>query len=451
MKIDKEEKLDKIFKEGLENPTWNANFREDDWDAMDAMLGKDKKRTGIIFWLPIIGSVAAMLLVALVWFLIKHDNGPVLATKPVKQPVNNSDTRSITATSAQRQQIALLKQDTVSNKVSTGTSPSQQVAAVKPNTMDAVNNKTRLGGANNTVNNHNVKAPVNAATQYITNQTANGRLKGNIASSNHTNDLSIKPGMGDNVLAMNTTDLLVASNAAFDRPALNSGLSANTLPASNKSQIVAAPQKYPKTIKKLGTNRPQYAITVLASPDINGVNSFQNAQVGENVGLLFSVGLSKRFTVSTGASYSKKPYMANFSDYHTNYNFKTDPENVTADCRVLDIPINVDYMVYNKARNKFSIGSGLSSYIMLRENYHYNYSSPYTYGPSDYDIANKNQHFLGVLNLDASYSRKLNSKFSLNVEPYLKIPLTNIGASQVRLQSTGLAVGLTWNINSPPK
>ena len=158
-----------------------------------------------------------------------------------------------------------------------------------------------------------------------------------------------------------------------------------------------------------------------------------------------------KFTFSTGAAYAKAPYLTPFADYHTSYPFKYTPVDVSADCRVLDIPLNVDYLVYSKARNQFSVGSGLSSYIMLNEDYHYNYAKPYNYTPTDYSVTNQNQHFLGILNLQATYLRKLNPKVSLAVQPYLKIPLTGIGASQVRLQTAGVAFGLKWNLNSLAK
>jgi hypothetical protein len=52
-----------------------------------------------------------------------------------------------------------------------------------------------------------------------------------------------------------------------------------------------------------------------------------------------------------------------------------------------------------------------------------------------------------VANLSATYQRQLNSKIALDVQPYLKLPLTDLGYGQVRLQTTGVAVGLTWNLN----
>lgn len=37
-----------------------------------------------------------------------------------------------------------------------------------------------------------------------------------------------------------------------------------------------------------------------------------------------------------------------------------------------------------------------------------------------------NKYLSGGLNLDIPYQRQINSKFSVNVQPYLKMPLTNV-------------------------
>jgi len=199
--------------------------------------------------------------------------------------------------------------------------------------------------------------------------------------------------------------------------------------------------------------RPQYAISVLAAPDINGVGSFQQGKVGTNFGLLFSAGLFKKISLSTGVLYSVKPYTESFQDYHTKYQFPVTPVNVTADCRMLDIPLNLGYELYNKHQSKITVGTGLSSYIMLHESYKFNYTDSYSYttGPANYNVPGVNKYFFGVLNLNATYQRQLNSNVGISLQPYLKLPLTNLGYSQVRLQTTGVAIGVTWNFNSLAK
>ncbi|MGZ3820541.1 MAG: hypothetical protein ACXVB6_08120, partial [Mucilaginibacter sp.] len=203
--------------------------------------------------------------------------------------------------------------------------------------------------------------------------------------------------------------------------------------------------------QKLG-NRPQFALGIIASSDLNGVNSsFQQTKVGGNFGATFGVTFGQKWTVSTGAMYAIKPYLTNFNNYHTAYKFPTQPSSVNANCRMLDIPLNINYQVYKVHANKITLGSGLSSYFMLREDYKFNYSNTYVTGPSNYTVINKNKNILSVLNLDATYEHQISSKVGVTIQPYLKVPLSDVGASQVRLQTTGVAVGLNWNLNSSAK
>src|ERR1700744_174865 len=80
MNKDKDEDLDKLFKKGLEDPVNEAAFRDADWDAMEQMLDKGKKRPAIIYWLPIIGSAAALALIFLGYLFFKPE-----VVKPSKQ------------------------------------------------------------------------------------------------------------------------------------------------------------------------------------------------------------------------------------------------------------------------------------------------------------------------------------------------------------------------------
>jgi len=197
-----------------------------------------------------------------------------------------------------------------------------------------------------------------------------------------------------------------------------------------------------------GAKRAVFALSAIASSDMNGTSPLSSGRLGGNFGALFSVS-SGKWTFSTGGMYSIKPYQESFANYHTAYVFQNNPTSVGANCRMIDIPLNVNYQVYKQGVNKFTVGTGFSSYIILREDYTFNYaSSYYVQGPAGYSVVNRNRNIMSILNLDATYERRINSKFGVVLQPYMKLPLSNVGASQVKLQSTGVAVGLNWYLNS---
>src|SRR6185437_2798956 len=68
------DKLDDLFRKGLEDPV-GPGYRETDWDSIQQMLDGQKKRKGIVYWMPILSGVAALLLLVLGWWLFVPKGG----------------------------------------------------------------------------------------------------------------------------------------------------------------------------------------------------------------------------------------------------------------------------------------------------------------------------------------------------------------------------------------
>jgi hypothetical protein len=431
MNNDKDKELDDFIRKGLDDPSDHAVYREADWESLDQMLEKNKKRRGAVYWLPIISSVAALALLFLGWWLFhpvaEHDSKP--RTEAALHPKRVKDIKSSAAGS-------LAKQSPGVKQPATGL-----LNLAANNNIKNADNGTNLHVAGS---GHGIRQTGGNNHRYGNVNSVAGVLPAKAETENNA-----EPGL----FRTNEKLSAVSMKGVFEPHLINSeGVNNHHIAGlAVRSQLGL---KTAGSIKNTMRNRPQFALTVLAAPDINGVGSFQQSKIGTNAGLQFSAGLSK-FTITTGVIYSAKPYLTNFEDYHTPYKFPVSPVNVTADCRMLDIPLDIGYQVYNKHQNKISIGTGLSSYIMLHENYTFNYAgsnSAYGYtSPTNYTVPHSKSYLMGVFNLNATYERPINSKINIAVEPYLKLPLTNIGYSQVRLQSTGVAVGLKWNLNSLTK
>jgi hypothetical protein len=457
MKKEKDEELDNLFKKGMEDPVGEPAFRDSDWNAMEQLLDQRKRRAGIVYWLPFLGSAAALLLLFLGWMFFKP--GIVKNTKPEQvTAIHNSKNNGTSGGSIQ--------QTADSSKIKT-LSPANY--AKNPGiSRRGQNSKSFLplsaGGDRRDTTGNRTKITAKPVVETIAaTNTANNTSPNSISNQAviANNNVSDKKGLAtkkDLSTADDKKDLPAADNkkdfSAIGNPAKNLASMASKQKdsvAANSLATVAtvSPLKVKSTVQpKLGS-RPRFALGVLASSDLNGVNSsFQQSRIGGNFGLALSVGLSKKWTISTGVSYDIKPYLTNFSNYHTDHQFNTTPSSVSANCRMLEIPVVVNYQVYSQRGNKITIGSGLSSYFMLREDYTFNYSNPYAAGPAGFSVVNQNRNILSIVNLNATYEHPINSNVGVVIQPYLKIPLSNVGASQVRLQTTGVAVGLNWNLNS---
>lgn len=456
MNTENEERLDDLFKKKLEDPVDEIRYEEGDWDALEGMLDKSSKRKGVALLWPILSGVAALLLIALgIWLFKPKTNGQsdnnmarhstndtIIENSKIAKTNDNTLDKTKTTTDVKgtildkNASIAVTKKDTKLDKIQTLGYVSK-INTKTDNTHLATNKKTPA--VNNNV--QQTIAPVKKDNQpaYVQQPVAN---KKDASSDKAALPTKVSD---DNYAANQQTVVTQVQKQALQQtvtppPATNTAsLAANTPAKANK----AKPQM---------AYRPQYTLSVVAAPDLNGVSSFAQSKVGTNIGLTFAMGVSRKLTISTGALYSVKPYLTSFANYNSGsgYKWPVNPQSVTADCRMLDIPLNIGYQVYHKQHDKISIGTGLSSYIMLHESYKFTYDNQYggASGPANYTVPNPGKYFFGVMNLNATYERQLNSKVGISIQPYLKVPLSNVGYSQVKLQTTGVAVGLSWNLNT---
>lgn len=410
MKTEDENKLDRLFKNELSKTEDNVTYRDEDWEAMEILLDK-RKHKGIVIGLPVIwSSVAAVLLLAFGVFLltnkipIKKNN---LITKVKLKPQTGKNDQSIQQTPTQ-------------------TTPSTNVIAV-----------ARL---NNKFPSVKSKKSSEKAMGYVPDNGTGRYPAGKDSSNSTTRGNDVQP----QVLAIN--DSSSRRQAPPQQPVL--AAVATSTPADSLATLLPVEKK--KKAVNIDVVKHPVMLSIIAAPDFNGVGSaFNRTQIGTNAGLMLSVGITNKLSISTGAVYAKKPYVIGFNQYNyaSDYKFKNNPTDVMADCRVLDIPLNINYRIYSKGVNQLSIGTGLSSYFMLSEKYSYTYASNYS-GVTGFEVKNQNKHLFGVMNLNATYQRRISAKFGLNVQPYMKLPLTDIGYGRINLKSTGLAFGASWYLNT---
>ena len=201
-----------------------------------------------------------------------------------------------------------------------------------------------------------------------------------------------------------------------------------------------------KAAKKNNQSKNQngFSFSVSAGSDISKAGG---SKTGKTT-LVYGAGIGytrKRFTLRTGVYASKKIYWAGPNDYELSY---TSPllkfEGANADCYVIDIPVKLSYNFKSTAKGNWFAGAGLSSYLMKRETYVYNYKTTLGYSYFyPHEVKNENKHYFSVLSLSGGYTRRLNNTFSISAEPYVEIPLTGIGVGKVHLNSGGVLMTLS--------
>jgi hypothetical protein len=212
------------------------------------------------------------------------------------------------------------------------------------------------------------------------------------------------------------------------------------------------PIEQPKTADKKETAKKSGGIkktssfffSFSAGPDISSVGLDNPGKVRLSAGAGFGYTFNNRWTIRTGFYTGRKIYSANKYDYKPavqplNYNYL---DNISADCKVYEIPLSVAYNFSRSAKHSLFASAGLSSYIMKKETYDYLYKYSGTSYNYTKTINDENKHYFSVLTLSAGYQRKINRTFSIGAEPYFKLPLSGIGFGKVKLNSAGILFSL---------
>ncbi len=436
MKGKNENKLDQLFKDGLSGSEDHFAFREEDWASMERLLdNKPSKKAVIRRIIYYSAAIAAILLLAVGLFFFNRNDKEKneLAVKP---KIKTGTQLPVQKDNGQNSQPAV--KDSVKN-----TNPDNE-NLVKNNVNSGKNDAGSALGVTPGKRNQQNNIPVNQ-------NPVNLIVPGNKTTKDSADkNKTVVPPVDNNNNVVDPTKVAATNTQKQNDLAANTTNPGQADTTGSKTAPVQQVKKDKHSLKPILRTGPRFTLAIMAAPDLNAVNSFNRNQVGTNFGVQLGIHLSKKLSISTGASYAVKPYQATGSQYNS-IAWQGRPSNdlpdyVTANCKVLDIPLNLNYQFYAKGRNKFAIGSGLSSYIMLRENYHFSFADGSK--PSyDVQVDGRNQHWLGVLNLNATYERRINSKFSTIIQPYMKLPVTGIGVGRVDLRSTGVAVGVSWNIN----
>ncbi|WP_163715104.1 porin family protein [Mangrovibacterium lignilyticum] len=387
--------IDQLFREGLGSEDHQIPFRESAWEALEHRLKLHEKRRRIVYWLRPLSGVAALLLLAFAgWWLWPEKEQTLPRQVTVVQEAEKPEAGQVEEPAQAETTTAIAD---VQKAETSGGQQTRPVIAVSP-----VEQK---------------ELPIA--------KTTGGSGRGAMSPLASRGDWS--------PFAANTA---AASASKLD-------------PVASFKPVIPPSKTVKKPIPLKLEDEPErntMAITVLAAPAYNGVDKLNQAKIGGDFGVLFSVAVSKRWAVSTGAIYALKLYETDGDSYHPAQDdgYSYDPMSVNADCRVLDIPLNIDYKLLILPKTSFSLGTGVSTYFMLSEKYSYQYA----YGPEQKDavsLKNNSIHWVSVLNLQASLERQLSSQISISLRPYLKVPFQDIGYGRVRLQSFGIALGTSFN------
>ena len=458
-----EDELDNLFRKAASE--YNPEFDPEAWQAMEKKLGPPKptpaknwRRGGLMALILFIGLGS--------WF--GYQALPETAEKTSNNKIKPA------AGISETNELAIKGDNTASNSATTGISTRETGKAESFKNL----NKTK-----NIAGNNNSKALPEAAktnlvvdNQIIASQSrAKVKQKGKNIAEVSVNNLAIlnNTDRKRNKITQtvdNTNTKLIAETANVPTPdsaviidsagtkalvvaAGSPDLVATVSPAGPDSSLLIPKKVLADSAvvkeKKTLLNLSRFTFSLVAAPDLTSVGFAHVGGISTNAGLLVGYNLSPKWRITTGLISARKIYQALPADYGNEYEFwknRHKPDDIEAVCRVLDIPINLGYQVWQQGRNNLIINTGLSSYLMRREKYTYEY---YPYGgnngyTSNWQVKNQNKHLFSIYNLSVGYGRELKRGVLIGVEPFVKIPLAGVGAGKIKLASAGVFGSLSY-------
>ena len=399
--------FDEIFRSGLTAP--DLSEVDEDWALMKARLQKDKTRNKVPYYMIFVSSVAAVLL--LVFSVMfnstesTQDQGSFNANTEekgmpdVRVPNNDSKiAESIQNTEYTASQAVLQSPELVNH---TESRPQAEL-------IDPVQDAVEVEVTNN-----------------------------NIANSSDTSS---------NTLVLTAP----APPLGEENSSLAANMSATENPVSLEEVSVADNEE---ANQKSNSSKNRFSLAINFAPDLNGVERFQSNKVSYSIGAGLIYNISNKLSIEAGAAYGKKTYQTGFSSFRpASYSlFQVKPNVVSSGFDVMDISLNLAYTLLNKGKSSIGFGVGISSYLMLDEQYSFTYQNMNARGLSSFSTGYQNNHFFGIANLNLSYKRNLTNNVKLAFNPYLKLPLTDLGYGNIRLRSAGMSVGVITNLNKSKK
>jgi len=183
-------------------------------------------------------------------------------------------------------------------------------------------------------------------------------------------------------------------------------------------------------------------IRLLASPDLSSIK-FGPTELGSNFGVIGEFSFTERFSVSTGIIRARKNYESYQEEAYGN-----SARHLVGSCTILDVPLNVTYYFPSQRKLSGYVTAGASSYLMLREDYIYTVKSSSGDRVYPYEAIRKNNEWFKVLNLAVGLQYQVTPRWHLQLEPFIKAPLADLGERNVRLSSIGVFGGLRYQLNS---
>ena len=224
----------------------------------------------------------------------------------------------------------------------------------------------------------------------------------------------------------------------------------STYQFSSKSDSLKATNHVENDSLKNKKQITRWSFVLSGAPDFSSLQMSNYTTPGSIFGVVAYYQFFPRWSVGTGLMYGDKNYVGAGSEYRPPSGFWKKatngiiPQEINGSCKVFEIPILVQFKLIDGQKNQLFAKAGVSSYFLKDEYYDFQFSLPNPGAKEEWISTRASNYWFGITNFSIAYERIINPSFSVGVEPYLKIPVNEIGWSN--LYSTGAYINLRYKI-----
>ena len=218
----------------------------------------------------------------------------------------------------------------------------------------------------------------------------------------------------------------------------------NNVEKNTTSQELESIDHKSKPNRKNNNERGLYG-GITTGVDISSIH-FRSVRQGSTKGLIIGYAFNRKWSIESGLLWDTKRVYDNGTYFNPPGYTPTTGVKITevnGKSRLHELPINIKYTIIQGKHNLFAT-AGISSYIMKVENYDYIYTQNSQPGGHNYlSYTNQTKNWFSVANFSLGYTHKLGEVGNIRVEPYIKLPIKDIGVGKMPIMSYGLNIGFT--------
>ncbi|MEP7373616.1 MAG: hypothetical protein ABI675_09535 [Chitinophagaceae bacterium] len=430
------EELDNKMKEATEG--YQPAYDDKAWDKMEALLDKHlpqekKRRRFIVLLLPLL-----LVGIGISIFFILHKPGKNAVSEEkniVIQPKSRND---------QQEQGTDITMSSKTTALQQSAAPLQQgIIAPLPGENKLTEIKLQKQPVSGDINSNSRKKikQITSRNQQFKQRQFSGEKKNDRETKDQKNNFAEQKPPEQNTLVTPNEKSSINNITAPVSIDTSASLTEIAKTDEEKEQPDSSEAKDPITKAKLQKQRSsaagKFSINLSVGPDISSIGIDNPGKWKLQYGLGFSYAVSKKLSIRTGFFAGHKVYSADSTEYSSSYYSRL--QKVDADCLVFEVPVNLIYNFPVRKKHNWFVAGGLSSYFMKREVYGYYYKDAWGQSKfSRYTYKNENSHIFSVLDISGGYQYDFSDRLSFMAEPYVRIPLSGIGAGKAKLNSGGI-------------